>query len=44
MELKKGNLSLILLVVTTMAWGQNQVSDSVNRRLEVKNQLGIQLG
>ena len=44
MELKKGNLSLILLVVTTMAWGQNQVSDSVNRRLEVKNQLGVQFG
>jgi len=44
MKLKKGNLSLILLVTTAMAWGQNQVSDTVNRRLEVKNQLGIQLG
>lgn len=44
MEFKKRNLSFILLVTTALAWGQNQVSDSVNRRLEVKNQLGVQFG
>lgn len=44
MELKNGKISFILLLVSAMTWGQNQVSDSINRRLEVKNQIGVQLG
>lgn len=44
MELKNGKISFILLLVSAMTWGQNQVSDSINRRLEVKNQIGVQFG
>ena len=44
MELKKGKLCLTLLLVSAITWGQNQVSDSINRRLEVKNQFGVQFG
>ena len=44
MELKKGNLTFILLLVSAIVLGQNQVSDSMNRRLEVKNQIGAQFG
>ena len=44
MEFNKGKISLILLLVSTLTWGQNQVSDSINRRFEVKNQLGVQFG
>ncbi len=44
MEFNKGKLCLTLLLVSTLTWGQNQVSDSINRRLEVKNQFGVQFG
>lgn len=44
MKFKKGKLSLIVLLVSTLTWGQNLVSDSINRRLEVKNQFGVQFG
>lgn len=31
MEFNKGKISLIVLLFSTLTWGQNQVSDSINR-------------